>query len=214
MTKWRCGWRRRRCLEEWSTASSSNLRASLPSYQISSFHCPRHPPLHLHLHQGPYPPCPQVAHPLRAAKALPDCWCQQGMELCLASAPLSQPFHTLCLGLYSGLFYPPYNPIYTRLLPELLVFLGGLLHDKQPIPATIKKTLQVNYSPMYFEGLHLIIQSPTRASSEPTKTTGVSTRLPSQKTSSQSWLTFLFLPATTHDRIRKIVLQSTRGLKM
>ena len=30
-----------------------------------------------------------------------------------------------------------------RLLPELLVFLGGLLHDKQPIPATIKKTLQV-----------------------------------------------------------------------
>ena len=41
---------------------------------------------------------------------------------------------------------PHNNPPHNRLLPDLLVFLGGLLHDKQPIPATIKKTLQVNYT--------------------------------------------------------------------
>ena len=38
-----------------------------------------------------------------------------------------------------------YDPL--RLLPDLLVFLAGLLHDKQPIPATIKKTLQVTPQP-------------------------------------------------------------------
>ena len=43
------------------------------------------------------------------------------------------------------------------------------------------------------------ILSCIRASSEPTKTTGASTRRPSQKTSSLSWPTFLFLPATTLD---------------
>ena len=101
MTKLRCEWRQPRCLEEWSTANSSSQTASLPSYQISSSLCPKHPPLHLYLPQDPYPPHPPAALRPRAAKALLGCWCLQGMGLCLASAPLSQPSHILCLGLYS-----------------------------------------------------------------------------------------------------------------